>query len=96
MCAIITAGITVVSRTVRDSPAKGFPDEDGISMRMSSFPNLAMGMQVFNDVGHCELCEGVGNHIVGWKDDRLSYLLRRKRVGKSESCCMISRGCMQL
>jgi hypothetical protein len=46
MCALIFAETIAVSRTVRDSLAKGLPDEDRtISINISRFPNLAMGMQ---------------------------------------------------
>jgi hypothetical protein len=34
---------------------------------------------MFNGMGHCGMCEGVGNYVVGWNDDKFFFLLRRKR-----------------
>jgi hypothetical protein len=45
MCAFSFAEIILVSPTVRDSPAKRFPNEDKILFNMFLFPNLAVGMQ---------------------------------------------------
>jgi hypothetical protein len=45
MCAYSSAETILVSRTVLDSPANGFSNEDRIYISMSGFPNFAMGMQ---------------------------------------------------
>jgi hypothetical protein len=45
---------------------------------------------LFNVMGRYGVCGGVGDKVVGWKDDRFSYLLCRTRSIHIPRCWSVS------